>query len=62
MVKIAFFDAKSYDRESFGQINKEYGYDIHFYKERLSLESVELARGQGCCLYLRERRMQCRSD
>ena len=55
MVKIAFFDAKSYDRESFGQINKEYGYDIHFYKERLSLESVELARGKDVvCIFVND--------
>lgn len=55
MVKIAFFDAKSYDRESFGQINKEYGYDIHFYKERLSLESVELAKGKDVvCIFVND--------
>ncbi len=42
--KIAFFDAKSYDRETFGKVNSEYGFEIQYYKERLSLNTVSLTR------------------
>ena len=27
-IKVAFFDAKSYDRESFDKTNADYGFDI----------------------------------
>ena len=43
--KIAFFDAKSYDRETFGKVNSEYGYEIQYFKERLSMNTVSLTRG-----------------
>lgn len=29
MTKIAFFDAHSYDRDSFNVWNKDFGFDIH---------------------------------
>ena len=40
-MKIAFFDAKAYDMESFSEINKNYGYTdewVDFIFEELSLE------------------------
>lgn len=46
MTHIAFFDAHSYDRQSFDTWNKDFGYDIHYYHERLSLESSELTKGK----------------
>lgn len=46
MIRIAFFDAHSYDRQSFDKWNADFGYDIHYYQERLSLNSVELAKGK----------------
>ncbi len=52
-VKVAFFDAKEYDRESFGAINKDYGYEIHYYKDRLSANSVSLSRGMDVvCIFV----------
>ena len=29
--RIAFFDAKSYDRESFDEVNKDFNFDIRYY-------------------------------
>ncbi len=42
---IAFFDAKPYDRESFDALNKEYGFDIRYFKYHLTSDNVVLAQG-----------------
>ena len=44
-MRIAFFDAKSYDIESFNEVNKDYNFDIRYYQERLSISTVPLAKG-----------------
>lgn len=44
MEKIAFFDAKPYDREWFDKINSN-KYEIHYYESRLRPESARLAEG-----------------
>lgn len=44
MEKIAFFDAKPYDREWFDKINNN-KYEIHYYESRLRPESARLAEG-----------------
>lgn len=52
-IRIAFFDTKSYDRESFEKLNKEYGFDIRYYKERLSLNTVALTKGvDAVCIFV----------
>ncbi len=52
-IKIAFFDTKSYDRESFEKLNKDFGFDIHYYKERLSMNTVALAKGKDVvCIFV----------
>ncbi|MCR5077071.1 MAG: 2-hydroxyacid dehydrogenase [Prevotella sp.] len=52
-VRIAFFDTKSYDRESFDAINKDYNFDIRYYKERLSMATVPLAKGADVvCIFV----------
>ena len=52
-VKIAFFDAKDYDRESFNRENQTRDYDIHYYKDRLSAHTAELARGKEvACIFV----------
>ena len=43
-LRIAFFDAKSYDIESFNAVNKDYNFDIRYYQERLSISTVPLAK------------------
>jgi len=51
--KIAFFDAKSYDRENFNSTNGEFGFDITYYKERLSLNTVSLTKGMDAvCIFV----------
>ncbi len=44
-VKIAFFDTKPYDRETFSQVNTKYDFQIKFFKVHLSPESVVMAEG-----------------
>lgn len=52
-VKVAFFDAKSYDKDSFNATNKDFGFEIHYYKERLSMNTVELAKGKDAvCIFV----------
>ena len=43
--KIAFFDAKPYDRESFNDLNKEYGFDIRYFRYHLTSDNAILAQG-----------------
>lgn len=55
MTKIAFFDAHSYDRDSFNTWNKDFGFDIHYYKERLSMNSIELTKGKDVvCVFVND--------
>jgi D-lactate dehydrogenase len=42
--RIAFFDTKPYDKESFEVINKKYGFDIKFLKSHISPENFILAQ------------------
>jgi len=44
-MKIAFFDTKEYDKKSFDNINKNFRYSIKYFKERLNLDTVILAKG-----------------
>ena len=44
--RIAFFDAKPYDRDSFNSVNeREFHYDIRYFKGHLTPDSVPLTRG-----------------
>ena len=43
--KIAFFDTKPYDKESFNELNKSYGYDITYFRFHLTPENIVLAQG-----------------
>ena len=45
MVKIAFFDAKPYDIESFNEINKQFGFEIKYFRFHLTPDNVVLAKG-----------------
>ena len=52
-IKIAFFDAKSYDRESFDKVNQNFGFEIVYYKERLSQNTVSLTQGvDAVCIFV----------
>ena len=52
-IRIAFFDAKSYDRETFDKVNQNFGFDIQYYKERLSMNTVSLTQGaDAVCIFV----------
>jgi D-lactate dehydrogenase len=38
-IKIAFFDAKTYDKEFFDQENENYGYEIKYFPVKLSADT-----------------------
>ena len=42
--KIAFFDTKPYDKESFNEINKKYGFEITYYRYHLTSDNIILAQ------------------
>lgn len=44
-IKIAFFDAKEYDRESFDHANQDGEFEIRYYETKLSKDTVNLAYG-----------------
>lgn len=52
-MKIAFFDSKSYDEESFNKVNENYGFDIRYYQEHLSPKTAPLAKGADVvCIFV----------
>ena len=51
--KIAFFDAKQYDIESFNKINKDY--EIHYFESKLSAKTVVLAKDMDAvCVFVND--------
>ena len=51
--KIAFFDSKSYDKNTFEKVNRNFGFDIHYYKERLSMNTISLTQGvDAVCIFV----------
>lgn len=44
-MKIAFFDTKSYWKDSFGPVAEKYGYEVTFFNERLTAATAHLAAG-----------------
>ncbi|OGV51549.1 MAG: hydroxyacid dehydrogenase [Lentisphaerae bacterium GWF2_44_16] len=54
-IKIAFFDAKTYDREFFDRENKNYGYEIKYFPVKLSADTAQLAKGYNTlCLFVND--------
>lgn len=43
--KIAFFDSKPYDKESFNKANEKYGFEIKFFNNHLTQDSAVMAKG-----------------
>ncbi|MBQ6816090.1 MAG: 2-hydroxyacid dehydrogenase [Clostridia bacterium] len=53
-MKVAFFDSKNYDVESFQKF-KTSGLDFKFFETKLSLDTVELARGYNAvCVFVND--------
>ena len=54
-LKIAFFDAKPYDKASFDKYGAEYGVKFKYYETKLNEDTVELARGSdGVCAFVND--------
>lgn len=43
--KIILFDTKPYDQEFFDRINKDYGFEIKYFKGHLNCDTAEFSRG-----------------
>lgn len=55
-MKIAFFNAKSYDMDFFNQANIETQHEISYFETRLTIQTAELVRGfQGVCTFVNDR-------
>ncbi len=44
-MKIAFYDAKNYDKNSFNHLNEEYGYKIKYFDYKLNEDTAKLSKG-----------------
>ncbi len=54
-IRIAFFDAKDYDRQSFEQQNADDRFDIRFYDTLLTPDTASLAEGcQAVCAFVND--------
>lgn len=54
-MKLAFFDAKSYDKPSFDKLTSENGIDIKYYETKLTIDTVELAHGaDAVCVFVND--------
>ena len=55
MIKVAFFDAKAYDRPSFERYGGERGVQFRFLETKLNEDTVELARGcDAVCVFVND--------
>ena len=54
-MKIAFFDAKPYDKPSFDTFGKARGVEFKYFEAKLSPDTVELAKGyDGVCVFVND--------
>ncbi len=54
-MKLAFFDAKSYDKPSFDKYAKEKGIKIKYLETKLNEDTVDLAKGyDGVCVFVND--------
>ena len=55
MLRIAFFDAKPYDKPSFDQYGREHGVSFKYFETKLNEDTVDLARGyDGVCIFVND--------
>ena len=55
LIKIAFFDAKPYDIESFNKIQKDFGFKITYFKGHLTPETAPITHGfQVVCVFVND--------
>ena len=58
---IAFFGTKPYDEASFNEKNKEFGFELRFFKGHLNRHNVLLTQGVDA-VHLCQRYRRCRSN
>ena len=55
-LKVAFFDTKPYDRESFERQNQTFGFKLKFFPSHLTEETVALCQGyDAVCVFVNDR-------
>lgn len=53
--KLAFFDSKPYDRKSFDEVNKDFGFDITYFDAHLNVHSASLCKKfDGICIFVND--------
>lgn len=53
--KIAFFDSKAYDRKSFTEANKDFGFDITYFDAHLNKQTTSLCKKfDGVCAFVND--------
>ncbi len=54
-MKIAFFDTKNYDMESFDSYIRDRNIEVKYYEPKLNIDTVELAKGfDGVCVFVND--------
>lgn len=54
-MKIAFFDAKPYDKPSFDYYGEQYGVTFKYFETKLNADTVDLAKGcDGVCVFVND--------
>ncbi len=54
-MKIAFFDAKQYDRQSFDLENQNYGYTLKYFTSHLTEDNISLTQGfDAVCIFVND--------
>ncbi len=54
-VKITFFGTQPYDERSFNEVNREYGFNITYFKGHLNLNNVMLSQGtDAVCIFVND--------
>ena len=54
-MRIAFFDTKNYDVESFDSYIKDRNIEVKYYEPKLNIDTVELAKGfDGVCVFVND--------
>ena len=62
-MKIAFFDAKPYDRPSFDKYGQEKGIEFKYFETKLNRDTVDLAQGyDGVCVFVNDTVDRCVID
>lgn len=54
-MKITMFGTQPYDKESFGRIGKDYGFEITYHRSHLNANNVALAKGaEAVCVFVND--------